>query len=64
MDLYRAFLAIVLSFLILPGYQYFLAVMRDPSNPEYEDFCAWLGAKSFDSGLFDIKTANARLGQG
>lgn len=47
----------------VPGYQHFLAVMRDPSNPEYEDFCAWIGSKSFDPGLFDIKTANARLGR-
>lgn len=47
----------------VPGYQHFLAVMRDPSNPEYEDFCAWIGAKSFDPGLFDRKKANARLGR-
>lgn len=47
----------------VPGYQHFLAVMQDPSNPEHGDFCAWIGAKSFDSGLFDIKKANARLGR-
>lgn len=47
----------------VPSYRHFLAVMRDPTNPEYEDFCAWIGAKSFDPGLFDIKTANAWLGR-
>ena len=47
----------------VPGYQHFLAVMQDPSSPEHEDFCAWIGAKSFDPGLFDIKKANARLGR-
>lgn len=44
------------------GYQHFLSVMQDPANPEFEDFCAWIGAKTFDSGLFDLKQANARLG--
>ena len=33
MDLYRAFLAIVLSFLILVGYQYFFAKPTPPQPP-------------------------------
>ena len=47
----------------VPGYQHFLAVMQDPSNPEFEDFCAWIGAKSFDPRLFDLNQVNARLGR-
>ena len=47
----------------VPGYQHFLSVMQDPENPEFEDFCAWIGAKNFDPGLFDLKQANARLGR-
>lgn len=47
----------------VPGYQHFLSVMQDPSNLEHDDFCAWLGAKVFDPGLFDLKQANARLGR-
>ena len=33
MDLYRAFLAIVLSFLILVGYQYFFVTPVPPQPP-------------------------------
>ena len=45
------------------GYQHFMSVMQDQASPEYEDFCAWLGAKTFDPGLFDMKQANLRLGR-
>ena len=47
----------------VPGYQHFLSVMQDPENPEFEDFCAWIGAKSFDPRLFDLNQVNARLGR-
>lgn len=47
----------------VPGYQHFISVMQDQANPEYEDFCAWLGAKAFDPGFFNMKQANLRLGR-
>ena len=43
------------------GYQHFLSVMSDPTAPEYEDFCSWLGVRAFDPRFFDLKQANLRL---
>ena len=45
------------------GYQHFMSVMQDQASPEYGDLSVWLGAKTFDPGLFDMKQANLRLGR-
>jgi hypothetical protein len=43
------------------GYPDFLAIMTDPSHPEYEERMEWLGG-SFDPDVFNIDEVNQRLG--
>jgi len=42
------------------GYENLLKVIRDPSDPEYEETMEWLG-ENFDPDAFDIAEVNAVL---
>ena len=43
-----------------PGYEEFLAAIRDPRHPEHKDQLAWAGGK-FDPEAFDVAAVNRRL---
>ena len=42
------------------GYEGFLAAIRDPNNPEHEDYLDWIGGE-FDPEAFDLTEINAAL---
>jgi hypothetical protein len=42
------------------GYESFLAVIRDPSDPEHEEMLEWAGGE-FDPERFDIEGINWQL---
>ena len=44
----------------IPGYLNMLAVLQDPSHPEYEDMASWL-TQDFNPASFNIDQANLRL---
>ena len=43
-----------------PGYYEFLAVLRDPDDPEHEHMVAWSGG-NFDPERFDLEAVNEAL---
>ncbi len=44
------------------GYQDLLDALRDPDNPDHDEWLEWVG-DGFDSEAFDIQAVNARLRQ-
>ncbi len=44
------------------GYQNLLAVLQDPSDPEYEDWMEWVGDE-FDPEFFDLQETNNILSE-
>lgn len=44
-----------------PGYAHLLEVLRDPSNPEYEDMLEWVGDEPLDPDYVELEEINNEL---